>query len=57
MLGFLPSETPSEVDNRYVIDLWTLVQGEIYKGATIDTLRVVMLNIIGLHVPERESVP
>lgn len=36
-------------------DIWTLVKGEENEGVTADNLRVVLLNLIGTRVPERES--
>lgn len=36
-------------------DLWILVQGEERGGVTWDTLKVVLLNLIGIRVHSREK--
>ena len=35
-------------------DLWTLVHGDQNEGVSLDTLRVVLLNCIGIKVADRE---
>ena len=54
--GFLPSN--GKVDPRtqgLIDDIWSLVQGEKKGGVTFDNLRVVLINIIGARVPDRET--
>jgi hypothetical protein len=42
------------VDQKLLSDLWTLVHGDHNEGVSIDTLRVVLLNCIGIKVADRE---
>ena len=57
-MGFLPpNKQPELVDQALCQDLWTMLQGEKNKGVSIDTLRVALLNIIGIRLPERVKVP
>ena len=55
MLGFLPEQrVPESVETQLCQDLWTLMKGENTHGVTVDNLRVVLLNLIGIRVTERE---
>jgi hypothetical protein len=47
--GFLPqAKEPEQVDQTLLQDLWRMVQGESNEGVSLDTLRVVLLNCIGV---------
>lgn len=57
-LGFLPKDRAPEPHERALCqDLWTLVRGEEMRGVSYDTLRVVLLNMIGIKTNEREVKP
>lgn len=54
-VGLLPgNKNPETVDQQLLQDLWTLVRGEENQGVSQDTMRVVLLNVIGTRVPDRE---
>ena len=54
-LGFLPRDkAPEQHEEELVKDLWTFVKGEDNNGVNFNTLRVVLLNIIGIKVRDRE---
>ena len=47
--GFLPqNKDPEQVDQNLLQDLWKMVQGEANEGVSIETLRVVLVNCIGV---------
>jgi hypothetical protein len=57
MLGFLPAQrVPESVESQLCQDLWTLLHGDSTKGVSIENLRVVLLNVIGVRVADREVV-
>jgi hypothetical protein len=35
-------------------DMWTMVRGEDFEGVSWDTLKIAMLNMIGVHTLDRE---
>ena len=54
-LGYLPRDkAPEQHEEDLAKDLWTLVKGEDNHGVSFNTLRVVLLNIIGIRVRDRE---
>lgn len=54
-MGFLPRNKPAEnFEMDLCRDLWTLVKGDENRGVSFDTLRIIMLNMIGLRTNERE---
>lgn len=54
-LGFLPlNKTPEGIDKQLCDDLWTILEGEERGGVTWDSLRVVLLNLIGVKDLARE---
>ena len=54
-LGFLPrNKAPDAHEEALCSDLWTMIQGDKNNGVTLDTLRVVMLNFIGIRTKDRE---
>ena len=54
-LGFLPRDkAPDQSEEALCNDLWTLIKGEDNKGVNFNTLRIVLLNIIGIRVRDRE---
>ena len=54
-MGFLPQDkAPNAHETQLCNELWGLVKGEEYGGVTFDTLRVAMLNMIGLKVKDRQ---
>jgi hypothetical protein len=56
LLGFLPdAHKLAQIDEKLVQDLWILVKGELNEGVSLDTLRVVLLNVIGVRVLDREQ--
>jgi hypothetical protein len=57
-LGFLPlNKTPEGIDRELCDDMWILLQGEERGGVTWDTLKVVLLNMLGVRDPSRERAP
>jgi hypothetical protein len=57
-LGFLPKNhliAEVDVDKKYCQDLWTLVRGDDIGGVSWETLRIVLLNFIGIKTPEHEK--
>lgn len=49
MMGFLPSNAPPEKHEvKLCDDLWALTKGDTYNGVSFDTLKIVMLNMIGI---------
>ena len=55
LLGFIQGERETETDQRLLHDLWVLVKGEQNGGVSLDTLRVVFLNMIGIRTKDREA--
>jgi hypothetical protein len=54
-LGFLPlNKTPEGIDKQLCDDLWILLEGDDRGGVTWDSLRVVLLNLIGIKDEKRE---
>lgn len=54
-MGFLPrNKAPEMFEQDLCRDLWTLVKGEENQGVSFDTLRIVMLNMIGIITKDRE---
>ncbi len=54
-LGFLPRDKAVEaLEESLCRDLWTLVKGEENHGVTFNTLRVVLLNMIGIKLRDRQ---
>lgn len=57
-LGFLPKDrAPEPHELALCNDLWTMVRGEDNQGVSYDTLRVVLLNIIGIKIREVDVRP
>ena len=55
MMGFLPlNKEPEQVDRALLEDFWVLLRGEDNNGVSLDTLKVIMINLIGVRTPERE---
>ena len=55
-LGFLPrNKVPENHELELCNELWTVVRGEENSGVSYDTLRVMMLNMIGLRTKDRET--
>lgn len=55
LMGFLPHDKmPSETEKLLLSDFWSLVKIEEHGGVTMDTLRVVLLNVQGIRLPDRE---
>jgi len=56
-MGFLPRDkAPEATEENLCRDLWTLVKGDENHGVTFNTLRVVLLNIIGIKLRDRQYV-
>ncbi|TNV85929.1 hypothetical protein FGO68_gene4527 [Halteria grandinella] len=57
-LGFLPKNKPPENHEvQLTQDLWALMRGEEHGGVSFDTLRILLLNILGLRTRDREPQP
>lgn len=61
-MGFYPEKHDEtgygyQADQALLQDLWKLVRGEKYAGVTVDTLKVLMMNWVGVKVINREGVP
>ena len=57
MLGFLPqNKGPEGIDQKAIQDLWTIAKAEDNHGISFDTLKSILLNVIGIKLPEREKV-
>lgn len=58
LMGFLPHDKmPDPVDQQLLNEFWHLVKIEEHRGVTLDTLRVALLNIVGIRLPDRERLP
>lgn len=54
-MGFLPQDkAPNADESQLCNELWGLVKGEENGGVTFETLKVVMLNMIGIKVRDRQ---
>lgn len=54
-LGFLRRDrAPAAFEDVLLNDLWALLKGEENSGVTFDTLKVILLNLIGLRTKDRE---
>jgi hypothetical protein len=49
-LGFLPlNKIPEGIDSYLCDEMWALLQGEDRGGVTWDSLKVVLLNLLGVR--------
>lgn len=54
-MGFLPrNKAPENFERELCLDIWKMVRGEEQQGVSFDTLRVVMLSMIGIRTKDRE---
>jgi len=55
-LGFVPMNFSEEsADGLILADLWKLLQGDKRNGVLIQSLRTMLLNIIGCRMVEKEK--
>ena len=50
-------ENLMQVEQQLVEDMWTLVEGSDREGVSWETLKIAMLNMIGVRTPEHEKRP
>ena len=55
MMGFLPQRDISKGDQDLLQDMWAITNGEKNKGVSVDSLKLILLNTIGIRVAEREK--